>query len=336
MRGRIWLATLLAIARRAHRDARPRPEADVVVYTAIENEQITDYMKALNKTHPNLDVKILRLSTGDISARFMAEKDNMQADVIWGVGATNQLIFKNAGLLEPYAPKGLERIQPLFRDKANPPVLGGHRHLHVGLLLQHRRREEEQPAQAGVVGRPHQARLQGPRGDAEPGQLGHGVSLGRLHPAAHGRGGGLEVSRRAERQHRRVHEVRLQALQGRGGGGAGHRRVVRVRRARDEEEGQPGGDGAAQGGLGLRDGGQRPHQEGREEPRAPSSSWTGRRATRRWRSTPSTSPRWAWPASRCRRACPRTSARWSIPNDFDWSAKNRERILAEWSKRYAK
>jgi iron(III) transport system substrate-binding protein len=93
----------------------------VVVYTAIENEQIADYMKALNKTLPNLDVKMLRFSTGDISARFMAEKDNMQADVIWGVGATNILIFKSAGLLEPYAPKGLEKIQPLFRDKANPP-----------------------------------------------------------------------------------------------------------------------------------------------------------------------------------------------------------------------
>jgi iron(III) transport system substrate-binding protein len=93
----------------------------VVVYTAIENEQIADYMKALNKTLPNLDVKMLRFSTGDISARFMAEKDNMQADVIWGVGATNILIFKSAGLLEPYAPKGLDRIQKLFRDKANPP-----------------------------------------------------------------------------------------------------------------------------------------------------------------------------------------------------------------------
>ena len=93
----------------------------VVVYTAIENEQIADYMKSLNKTLPNLEVKMLRLSTGDISARFMAEKDNMQAEAIWGVGATNMLIFKNAGLLEPYAPKGLDKIQGLFRDKANPP-----------------------------------------------------------------------------------------------------------------------------------------------------------------------------------------------------------------------
>src|ERR1051326_7335835 len=85
----------------------------VVVYTALEPEQITDYMKAVNKSLPNIEVKMLRLSTGDISARFMAEKDNMQADVIWGVAATNILIFKNAGLLEPYAPKGLEKVAPL-------------------------------------------------------------------------------------------------------------------------------------------------------------------------------------------------------------------------------
>jgi iron(III) transport system substrate-binding protein len=119
---RRWFAALLAVALAAF-IATPAlaQKQTVVVYTAIENEQITEYMKALGKTHPNLDVKILRLSTGDISARFMAEKDNMQAEVIWGVGATNQLIFKGAGLLEPYAPKGLERVQPLFRDKANPP-----------------------------------------------------------------------------------------------------------------------------------------------------------------------------------------------------------------------
>ena len=97
----------------------------VVIYTALEPEQITDYMQAVNKALPNLDVKMLRLSTGDISARFMAEKDNMQADVIWGVAATNVLVFKQAGLLEPYAPKGLARVQPLFRDKdATPSWVG--------------------------------------------------------------------------------------------------------------------------------------------------------------------------------------------------------------------
>ncbi len=93
----------------------------VVIYTAIENEQIAEYRKSYEKVLPNIEVKMLRFSTGDISARFMAEKDNMQADIIWGVAATNMLQFKQAGLLEAYAPKGLERVQPLFRDKTNPP-----------------------------------------------------------------------------------------------------------------------------------------------------------------------------------------------------------------------
>src|SRR5258705_9401183 len=96
----------------------------VVIYTAIENEQIAEYKKAYEKSLPNIEVKMLRLSTGDIAARFMAEKDNMQADEICGVGATNMLVFKNTGLLEPYAPKRRYRIPPLFRDKANPPSWG--------------------------------------------------------------------------------------------------------------------------------------------------------------------------------------------------------------------
>jgi iron(III) transport system substrate-binding protein len=112
------LMVLLTVAPAAAKDT-------VVIYTALEPEQITDYMQAVNKALPNLDVKMLRLSTGDISARFMAEKDNMQADVIWGVAATNVLVFKQAGLLEPYAPKGLARVQPLFRDKdATPSWVG--------------------------------------------------------------------------------------------------------------------------------------------------------------------------------------------------------------------
>ena len=111
-------AALLAVAAVTPAAAQKQT---VVIYTAIENEQIVEYKKAYEKSLPNIEVKMLRLSTGDIAARFMAEKDNMQADVIWGVGATNMLQFKNAGLLEAYAPKGLERIQPLFRDKANPP-----------------------------------------------------------------------------------------------------------------------------------------------------------------------------------------------------------------------
>src|SRR4029453_9776843 len=119
MRGRgIILAVMLAVLATA---SPALAKGTVVIYTAIENEQIADYKKAYDKALPNVEVKMLRLSTGDIAARFMAEKDNMQADLIWGVAATNMLVFKNAGLLEPYAPKGLDRIQPLVPRKGNPP-----------------------------------------------------------------------------------------------------------------------------------------------------------------------------------------------------------------------
>jgi iron(III) transport system substrate-binding protein len=113
-----WALTLLLVLMTA---APAAAKDTVVIYTALEPEQITDYMKAVAKSLPNIDVKMARLSTGDIAARFMAEKDNMQADLIWGVAATNILVFKQAGLLEPYAPKGLARVQPLFRDKAATP-----------------------------------------------------------------------------------------------------------------------------------------------------------------------------------------------------------------------
>ncbi|MEX2224259.1 MAG: putative 2-aminoethylphosphonate ABC transporter substrate-binding protein [Candidatus Rokuibacteriota bacterium] len=118
------IATAVLLATAAVTPAAAQKQT-VVIYTAIENEQIVEYKKAYEKSLPNVEVKMLRLSTGDIAARFMAEKDNMQADVIWGVGATNMLVFKDAGLLVPYAPKGLARVQPLFRDKADPPAWVG-------------------------------------------------------------------------------------------------------------------------------------------------------------------------------------------------------------------
>ncbi len=277
---RLGVAAALLVLAAGPGSARAQKQT-VVIYTAIENEQITEYKKAYEKALPNIDVKMLRLSTGDISARFMAEKDNMQADVIWGVGATNMLIFKNAGLLEPYAPEGPRAHPAALPRQGEPAELGRDRHLHVGVLLQHRGGQEAQPAEAGVVGRPREARLQGARRDAEPGLVGHRLPVGRLDPPAAGGGRGVEVPRRDPPEHGRVHEVRLQAVQGRGGRRAGHRRVVRVRRVGDEAQGRPGGDGHPEGGRGLRDGGQRPHQEGREEPGGPSSSWTGPSPTRR-------------------------------------------------------
>lgn len=92
---------------------------EVVVYTALENDEVVDYLKQAKADMPDLDVKWIRLSTGDLGARMLAEKDNPQADVIWGWAVTNMIPFAKKGLIEPYAPKGVERIPAQFKDKDN-------------------------------------------------------------------------------------------------------------------------------------------------------------------------------------------------------------------------
>ncbi|NLI81308.1 MAG: putative 2-aminoethylphosphonate ABC transporter substrate-binding protein [Deltaproteobacteria bacterium] len=95
--------------------------AEVLVYTALEDDQIPRYLESFKQQHPEIQVKIVRDSTGIVTARLLAEKANPQADVVWGTAATSLLILEQEGMLEPYAPKGVERILPQFKDTAHPP-----------------------------------------------------------------------------------------------------------------------------------------------------------------------------------------------------------------------
>lgn len=93
----------------------------ITVYTALEDDQIPKYLESFKQVEPNINVNIVRDSTGIITAKFLAEKDNPQADVIWGTAASSLLIADEQGLLEPYTPKGLENVRENFRDSKNPP-----------------------------------------------------------------------------------------------------------------------------------------------------------------------------------------------------------------------
>ncbi len=104
----------------------PQPQKTrIIIYTAKENDEIAEYIPVAEKALPDLSLEVLRLSTGDLTARLLAEKDRPLADVIWGVAVTSMEIFKREGMLEPYAPKGLENILPKFRDSADPPYWVG-------------------------------------------------------------------------------------------------------------------------------------------------------------------------------------------------------------------
>lgn len=98
---------------------------DLTVYTAIEAEDLKRYAAAFNEDHPDIKINWVRDSTGVITAKLLAEKNNPQADVIWGLAATSLLLMKAEGMLEAYAPKGVEKLDPKFVDKSNPPYWTG-------------------------------------------------------------------------------------------------------------------------------------------------------------------------------------------------------------------
>jgi iron(III) transport system substrate-binding protein len=93
----------------------------LLVYTALETDQIKAYQESFNKSYPDVELKFVRDSTGVITAKLLAEKANPQADIVIGTSASSLAVLENEGMLQPYAPKGLDKILPQYRDPKNPP-----------------------------------------------------------------------------------------------------------------------------------------------------------------------------------------------------------------------
>ena len=88
----------------------------LTVYTALEEDEIAAYVAAAKKDIPDITLNVLRLSTGDIGARILAEANNPQHDVIWGWAVTNMLDPRILELLEPYKAKGSDELPERYKD----------------------------------------------------------------------------------------------------------------------------------------------------------------------------------------------------------------------------
>src|SRR5215813_4344169 len=96
------------------------------VYTALEEEQLPPYKEAFEKANPDIEIEWQRDSTGVITARLLAEKDNRQADVVWGLAATSLMLLDKQGMLEAYKPKGFDQIKEQYKDtRAEGPTWVG-------------------------------------------------------------------------------------------------------------------------------------------------------------------------------------------------------------------
>jgi iron(III) transport system substrate-binding protein len=100
-------------------------KTQLLVYTALETDQLKAYQVGLNKVRPAIDIKWVRDSTGVITAKLLAEKANAQADAVMGVAASSLALLDKNGMLEPYKPLNYDALMPQYVDKKNPPAWFG-------------------------------------------------------------------------------------------------------------------------------------------------------------------------------------------------------------------
>ncbi|CAG0975885.1 hypothetical protein BURK1_01479 [Burkholderiales bacterium] len=92
---------------------------EITVYTALEEDDARVYLASFAKAKPDIKVNLLRLSTGDLVARILAEKANPRHDVVWGTALTQLNDPRLLEMAEPYRPAGIDSVKSAFKDPAN-------------------------------------------------------------------------------------------------------------------------------------------------------------------------------------------------------------------------
>jgi iron(III) transport system substrate-binding protein len=115
-----WSASLVAGAA-AMFALGAQAQTKLTVYTALESDQLKAYKEAFEKDVKGIELVFVRDSTGVITAKLLAEKNNPRADIVWGVSASSLALLANEGMLEAYAPAGSDKVTAKFKDSKNPP-----------------------------------------------------------------------------------------------------------------------------------------------------------------------------------------------------------------------
>ena len=95
-------------------------QTKLTIYTALENDQLAPFKAEIEKAVPGVQVDWVRDSTGVITARFLAEKASPRADMVLGLAASSMLLFEKEGLLETYKPAGADTLKAGFKDSKDP------------------------------------------------------------------------------------------------------------------------------------------------------------------------------------------------------------------------
>ena len=199
--------------RRAAQARRPT----LLVYTALETDQLKAYKEGFDKAYPDIEIKWVRDSTGVITAKLLAEKGQSAGRRRDGRGR----VQPGAARQERHAravraAQGFDALMPQYRDTKNPPAWVGMDVWGATICfntVEAQKKNIPKPETWKDLTKPvYKGQIVMP----QPGLVGHRLLRRDRVAAAVGRqrqGRRLEVHGRAAREHRAVHALGLQAVQ---------------------------------------------------------------------------------------------------------------------------
>ncbi len=99
-------------------------KSSLTVFTTLEPEVLKFYKTGFEKDHPDIEIKWVRESAGVITDRLLSAK-GPGADVIAGLAGTSLALLAQRNLLMPYEPKGFKILNQAYSDRGRPPTWVG-------------------------------------------------------------------------------------------------------------------------------------------------------------------------------------------------------------------
>lgn len=92
-------------------------EKKLVIYSPQADKDRGEWFLTKCKEATGIDVEFLNTGGGELEERLIAEKQNPQADVVFGLGQLAMNNLKAKDVLEPYVPAWADGLEEVYKDK---------------------------------------------------------------------------------------------------------------------------------------------------------------------------------------------------------------------------
>lgn len=97
--------------------AQAADKTELVIYSPHGIELLTEIEKKFEEANPEIDLVINDIGGAEAKERIIAEKENPQANILYGGPSSFFYTLKNEGVLVPYAPKWGENVDATYVEE---------------------------------------------------------------------------------------------------------------------------------------------------------------------------------------------------------------------------